>query len=155
MGDEDALQFDAEQDFVAKLVKDPRRRLSIYANTTAGNDSDDDTIGDAECTFIVPVDLHEWEAKLTAFLQRHEASTAAFDLERYGSNLVANFNASGNSTGKMADVFLARKSSSEMCRQFLSVLDLANKKVVGFEEGEKDTGLTSRDFEHLGLKLQK
>ncbi|OWA51095.1 hypothetical protein BV898_15594 [Hypsibius exemplaris] len=156
-GDEDAINYDVQTDFFANIVKDPHRRLSLLRSEK----SDEENGHDLDSSFVLPVDLHEWEAKLTDFLRDHEASTAAFNLELYGSDLVAAHKAKFHgATGKMAGCFEGRESAGEICRKFLSVLDLMNKKKVHLDPtGEEDTvravgsEMVSRDFEEVGLTV--
>jgi hypothetical protein len=155
IGGDDAVQLDAVTDFFAQMIKDPRRRLSVFP-IAENHRMDEDSDFDGDSSFVLPVDLHEWEAKLNEFLKTHEATTSNFNLGTYGANMISQHLAqSGGENRPMSDLMGAKKSAGDVCRAFLSILDLTNKNLLSFnsetDESAAQTG--SRDFQDVALNV--
>ena len=106
------------------------------------------------------IDLCEWENKLNDFLSYHEAATLSFNLEEFSKDLVVSCKATYGSDVQAVSRVMRRSTAGDVCRSFLSILDLANKKQIQFE-AEDDNESTynalsqtqSQGANELGIRL--
>lgn len=97
----------------------------------------------ANTSRIVEVDLCDWEERLGEFLRHHEPNTLAFNLDEFEKELVVDCHKNFHDDRQSLSSVVRRRTTGEVCRSFLSVLDLANKSVVVVDRDEPVSGMLS------------
>lgn len=144
VGGEEALEMDAAtaQDF-NRMIQSTRATEQKHRSEYS---TQPDSSSSAECSFIAESDLQAWEVRLTNFLAVHEKATMSFDLEQYGKSLIQK--CGSERSRSVIDIVGSNevgRTSENVCRTFLSLLDLANKKSVEFESKGGETGSASQE----------
>ncbi|OWA52468.1 hypothetical protein BV898_16921 [Hypsibius exemplaris] len=114
------------------------RAQGLFVRQAYRPDDDDDGRHDEDSinsSQIGQVDLCEWENRLQDFLTVHEKATLSFNLEEFGWDLVTNGQRRGGSTVQGLTGVMRRRTAGDVCRSFLSMLDLANKNMIEFDHG--------------------
>ena len=114
----------------------------------------------ADCSFVEESDLQDWEIRLSNFLAVHETATLTFDLEQYGKSIIEKCRS--ESSRSVIDIVMSTdvgRNSANVCRTFLSLLDLANKKSVEFDSVGEAVGTSpqqriSEDVTQVRMKFR-